>query len=115
MAVDIGRLAHRALRVLDSLHDLNNHSAQELHGYCHTAHQTALLKRVDELTDAQIDFLEMCEEGLLDKQIACELGVTVSAIAQRKKAVCGKLGVAHFRAALSLYSLRKWSGIIPLI
>ena len=96
-------------------HDLDKNSAAKLHQSCQTAHKSILLERVDELSDLQIDFLEMCEEGLIDKQIACEIGVSLSAVAQRKKAICNKIGVSNFRAALSLYSVRKWSGIVPLV
>ena len=96
-------------------HDLDMQQASEIHRTCQTAHKSILLGRVDELSDLQIDFLEMCEEGLIDKQIAGELGVSMSAVAQRKKAICSKIGVSNFRAALSLYSVRKWSGIVPIL
>lgn len=96
-------------------HDLDERQAAEIHRSCKAAHQSILLERVDELGDQQIDFLEMCEEGLIDKQIAAALGVSMSAVAQRKRAICNKIGVANFRAALSLYSVRKWSGIVPIL
>ncbi|WP_172684854.1 LuxR C-terminal-related transcriptional regulator [Phaeobacter sp. 11ANDIMAR09] len=96
-------------------HDLDVTRASMIHKSCRAAHRSILLERVDQLSDLQIDFLEMCEEGLIDKQIACELGVSISAVAQRKKAICNKIGVSNFRAALSLYSVRKWSGIVPLV
>jgi DNA-binding CsgD family transcriptional regulator len=96
-------------------HELDRGAAAKLHQSCQAAHKSILLERVDQLSDLQIDFLEMCEEGLIDKQIACELGVSLSAVAQRKKAICNKIGVSNFRAALSLYSVRKWSGIVPLV
>ncbi|UWQ31307.1 autoinducer binding domain-containing protein [Leisingera sp. M527] len=96
-------------------HDLDGRAASPLHHACQAAHKTVLLEGVDNLSDGQIDFMEMCEEGMLDKQVASELRVSISAIAQRKKVICSKLGVSNFRAALSLYSIRKWSGIIPVI
>lgn len=96
-------------------HDLDVNKASMIHKSCQAEHRSILLERVDQLSDLQIDFLEMCEEGLIDKQISCELGVSISAVAQRKKAICNKIGVSNFRAALSLYSVRKWSGIVPLV
>lgn len=96
-------------------HDFDVSKASAIHETCRSAHQSILLERVDGLSDLQIDFLEMCEEGLIDKQIAGELGISISAVAQRKKAICNKIGVSNFRAALSLYSVRKWSGIVPLV
>lgn len=96
-------------------HDLDERAVPGLHRSCQAAHRTVLLKRIDGLSDTQIDFMEMCEEGLLDKQIASELGVSPSAVAQRKKAICVKVGTGNFRTALSLYSVRKWSGVVPLL
>jgi DNA-binding CsgD family transcriptional regulator len=95
-------------------HDLDERAVSSLHRSCQSTHRMMLIERIDGLSDGQIDFMEMCEEGLLDKQIACELGVSISAVAQRKRAICNKVGVTNFRSALSLYSMRKWSGIVPI-
>ncbi|MFV1637913.1 MULTISPECIES: helix-turn-helix transcriptional regulator [Phaeobacter] len=95
-------------------HDLDERALPNLLHSCRALHRSVLLKRVDSLSDSQIDFMEMSEEGLLDKQIASTLDVSISAVAQRKKAICVKLGIGNFRAALSLYSIRKWSGIVPV-
>jgi hypothetical protein len=94
--------------------DLDAHSASVLHQSCKSAHRTMLVKNVDKLSDAQIDFMEMSEEGLADKQIAHDLGISLSAVAQRKKVICDRVGTTKFGAALSLYSMRKWGGIVPL-
>lgn len=95
-------------------HDLDERSVSALHRSCQSMHRSMLMEKIDGLSGGQMDFMEMCEEGLLDKQIACELGASVSAVAQRKSAICNKVGVTNFRSALGLYSMRKWSGIVPI-
>jgi len=92
--------------------DLTNKAVPECQRLCQATHRLALSKRIESLTDTQIDLLEMAEEGFLDKEIAEELGVSMSAIAQRKKAICNHVGVTSFRASLQLYALDKWGGIV---
>lgn len=94
--------------------DLDTRKVPDLHRMVQIEHRKILMQRIDELTDGQIDFLEMYEEGLLDKQVAVELNASTSAVAQRKTAICNKIGVAHWRSVERLYSLRKWGGIVPL-
>jgi DNA-binding CsgD family transcriptional regulator len=96
-------------------HDLDDRKVDSLHQSVQATHRRLLIEKIDHLTGGQVDFLDLCEEGLLDKQIAVELGITLSAVAQRKKSICQKVGTQNFRAVVTLYSLRKWSGIVPMI
>lgn len=92
--------------------DLDYNAISDCHSLCRATHRLELAKKLAALTDAQLDLMDMAEEGHPDKEIASELGVSMSAIAQRKQAVCSQVGVASFRAALQLYSLDKWGGMI---
>lgn len=92
--------------------DLDDRALARCHELCRATHRIELSKRIESLTDAQIDLLELAEEGCLDKEISQQLQVSMSAIAQRKQAVCAHIGVSAFRAALQLYSLDKWGGMI---
>ena len=92
-------------------HDLDRRAVSAAHLECRKAHRQILVQKVPDLTDTQLDLLDLSEEGLLDKQIAIELGISVSAVAQRKKVICAKIGVTSFPTAVSLYSTWKWGGL----
>ncbi len=94
-------------------HHLDRRSAQEAELACKATHRQIMVARLSGLSDAQIDILEMYEEGLLDKEVAGELNVSISAVAQRKQAICHHLGVNSFRVVMGVYSVAKWGSIVP--
>ena len=75
---------------------------------CRALHRQELAKRVGDLADHHLDLLALGEEGFKDKQIAAELGISISAIAQRKQTICLKLGVTSYQTAIALYALSQW-------
>lgn len=75
-------------------------------------HRGLLLAKVAELTDAQIDMMDEFDAGSTEIEVAHELGISISAVAQRKKAVCTKLGLRNFNAASKIYTLSKWGHIV---
>ncbi len=91
--------------------DLDARAVQKCQILCQKTHRFELAQKLRKLSDAQVDLMEMSEEGLRDKEISFELGVSLSAIAQRKKAICNIVGTDSFRATLQLYSMIKWAGI----
>lgn len=93
--------------------DLDERALPRIQAKCYKLHLQLLMQKIDRLRTPQIELLELSEEGLLEKEIAYELGISQSAIVQRKKTICGNVGVASFKAAVSLYTMRKWSGIVP--
>lgn len=92
--------------------DLDQRTISDCHSLCRATHRLDLARKLANLSDAQLDLMELAEEGHPDKEIASELGVSMSAVAQRKQVVCSQVGVTSFRAALQLYSLDKWGGLI---
>ncbi len=62
------------------------------------------------LTDKQMELLRLVGRGLLDKQIAEDLGITFSAVRQRLAAITRKTGVAN-RAELAALAMRL--GLVP--
>jgi len=94
--------------------DLDTRVLPDVQKTCDAAHREILMGRFDTLTDAQIDVLEMVDEGHGDKEIAAEFGVTINAIAQRKAAICNNIGCDRFNSIAGLYSVYKWGGIVPM-
>ncbi|PIE13793.1 MAG: hypothetical protein CSA70_03500 [Rhodobacterales bacterium] len=92
-------------------HHLGEEHVSEARKLCQATHRLDLMRRLSNLTDPQIDVMEMAEEGMLDKEIASDLGVTISAVNQRKQAICKQVGTSSFKVTLGLYSLWKWGGI----
>lgn len=62
------------------------------------------------ITDKQLELLEMIGAGLLDKQIADRLGVSVSAVRQRMNALLHKTGMTN---RVELAALAMSLGILP--
>jgi len=92
--------------------DFSSQHLIEAQEVCKLTHRQVMTDRIEHLTDKQIDLLELIEMGLRDSEISYELGISSSAIAQRKKAICGTLGLTNFQTAAQLYTARKWSGLI---
>ncbi len=92
--------------------ELDHRTISDCHNLCRATHRLDLARKLANLTNAQLDLMDLAEEGHPDKEIASELGVSMSAVAQRKQSVCSHVGVSSFRAALQLYSLDKWGGLI---
>jgi DNA-binding NarL/FixJ family response regulator len=61
-----------------------------------------LLKRLQSLTPRQARVLSMVAEGLLNKQIAYELGVSEATIKAHVSAILQKLGVGSRSGAVAL-------------
>lgn len=91
--------------------DLDSRKVAHCQSLCQKTHRLELSKKLRLLTDPQIELMEFSEEGLRDKEISLELGISLSAVAQRKKAICNAIGTDTFRATLQLYSMTKWGGI----
>lgn len=79
---------------------------------CKQTHRLELSRKLEELTNSQLDLMQLTEEGLKDKEISVELGIGMSAIAQKKKAICDKIGTDSFRSVVQLYSAVKWGPVI---
>lgn len=92
--------------------DLDDRKVADCQNLVQQTHRLELIKRFEGLTDAQRDVLDMSDEGLLDKQIASELGISLSAVAQRKKAICQQIGTGSYQPTLALYSVAKWGAIV---
>lgn len=92
--------------------ELDPRATASIQHACQATHRIELLKNLDLLTDTQIDLMEMAEEGFLDKEIASEFGISLSAIAQRKQAICKAVGTDCFKSTLRLYTLQKWGGLV---
>ena len=60
---------------------------------CATGYSSALLARLATLTPQQVRVLMMLSEGLLNKQIAYELGVSEATVKAHVSAILQKLGV----------------------
>jgi DNA-binding CsgD family transcriptional regulator len=58
------------------------------------------------LTSKQLLYLDLLSQGTLDKEIAYEMGVSVSAVRKHQAAVCKKLGVTR-RAELAPEAIRR--------
>lgn len=93
-------------------HDLTEENIGEAVFACRATHRQEIASRIRLLTDKQVDLLELTEMGWRDIEISHELGISVSAISQRKSAICSTLGLTNFQTAAQLYSAQKWSGII---
>ena len=94
-------------------HDLEENGMSAAQTVCRALHHTELFGRVPKLTDRQAEILDMSEEGFLDKEIASDLGITISAVAQHKRAICNVFGLTSFRSASQIYSVYKWGSIVP--
>ncbi|WP_282094349.1 autoinducer binding domain-containing protein [Epibacterium ulvae] len=92
--------------------DLDERILDKCKTLCQATHRLELSKKIGQLNDDQIDLMEMFDEGLLDKEIASDLGITLSAIAQRKRTICKIIGTGSFRATVQLYSVHKWGGYV---
>ena len=92
--------------------DLTAENLGEAIQACKAVHRQSLLDRLGLLSEKQIDLLELVEMGLKDAEISFELGVSPSAIAQRKRAICNTLGITSFPVAAQIYTADKWSGLI---
>lgn len=93
-------------------HELDDRATPDCLSVAQRQHRLELTRNLELLTEPQADLLELAEEGLKDKEIAAEFGISLSAVAQRKKVICDKVGVSNFTATLQLYSLAKWGGIV---
>ena len=94
--------------------DMDARSLLGVKNMTRSEHRRILMQRLSALNDNHIDVLELASDGLLEKQIACELAISVSALAQRKQKICSQLGISIFSGAVQLYTLQKWGGIIPM-
>ncbi|AUQ92817.1 Response regulator (plasmid) [Phaeobacter inhibens] len=92
--------------------ELSNRNLSEAVQACKSLHRRVLMDRLHSLSDKQVDLLELVEMGWKDAEISFELGVSPSAIAQRKRAICNALGVTSFSVAAQIYSADKWAGLI---
>ena len=78
---------------------------------------SAMLARLASLTPQQVRVLMMLSEGLLNKQIAYELGVSEATIKAHVSAILQKLGVESRTQAViaaSKIEIGQWPQIAPL-
>lgn len=92
--------------------DIDERQIPDIMDCVKATHRQVIAKRIHDLTDKQIDLLELSEMGMRDIEIAHELQISNSAIAQRKRAVCKALDITSFQVATQLYTTQKWGGII---
>ena len=84
--------------------DIRAQHLPDLQRVCKVEHRRAIARRIARLTDSQTDFLTCFEMGLGETETAYELGISRSAVSQRKRAICTTLDVTQFKAAVQLYS-----------
>lgn len=92
--------------------DLREHHLPDLERKAQETHRKILLGRVASLSDSQIDLMDILETGVSEHDAAHEFGISVSAIAQRKRTICSKLGLTDFKSAMQIYSLSKWGYLV---
>ncbi|MBP0483977.1 autoinducer binding domain-containing protein [Sagittula salina] len=92
--------------------DLDERVLPRLLGSVQMDHRRDLAQGLQRLSDIQIDLLDLAEEGHPEKVIAAELGVSLSTIAQRKRAICNAMGMTVWRSVLQLYTWNKWGGLV---
>ena len=81
------------------------------------AETTALLARLSTLTPQQVRVLMMLSEGLLNKQIAYELGVSEATVKAHVSAILQKLGVESRTQAViaaSKIEVGQWPQVAPI-
>ena len=81
------------------------------------AETAALMARLTALTPQQVRVLMMLSEGLLNKQIAYELGVSEATVKAHVSAILQKLGVESRTQAViaaSKIEIGQWPQIVPL-
>lgn len=72
-------------------------------------HRASIIGKLEQLTDRQLDVMELAEMGMTAAQIAADMGVSTQAVAKHKAAICKALSLRSFSAAVNAYSLEKWS------
>ena len=85
-------------------HDLKAEHLPDLQRACKIEHRRTIASRISKLSDSQTEFLTCFEMGLGETETAFELGISRSAVSQRKRAICTTLDVTQFKAAVQLYS-----------
>jgi DNA-binding NarL/FixJ family response regulator len=93
-------------------HEMTEGSLREAVAACRLTHRQHIAQNINQLTDRQVELMELIEMGLRDSEICHELKVSKSAVAQRKRAICDCLGLTNFQTAAQIYTAQKWSGLI---
>ena len=105
-----GRLDRAGFDALIAAHGWTLHAAAQAGHLRHTALSRTESTNEAQLTDKQKELMTLVGQGLMDKQIAYQLGISFSAVRQRLAAVQTKTG-AQNRAHLAALAMRV--GLVP--
>ncbi len=103
-ALDVLEKPFKAQALIDRVHQALERNAREREA---KAERDAIESRFAQLTDREHEVVELVAEGLNNKQIAAQLGVTPQAIDARRAKAMRKLGVDNVAALVRLAQTRE--------
>ena len=95
-------------QLVDTVQDCLNRRRAELH---EAASRNEIVGKLKSLSDREIDVLNLMLEGLLNKQIADELSISMRTVEVHRARLLEKMGV---RNAVELAGALKTAGVTPI-